>query len=108
MNKYLLFIFAALLPLLASAQNKVEIDGVYYNLDLGTRHAEVVSGNRKYSGDLILPRTVVYGDVEYKVTSIGDNAFSSCKMLDSVIIPEGVMRIGCRKNKRHTDKLLAQ
>ena len=94
MKKYLLPLFAVFLPIWTSAQTKVEIDGVCYNLDSGSKQAEVVPGNRKHSGDLILPGTVMYGNVRYGVTSIGDNAFSSCKMLESVIIPESVTRIG--------------
>ena len=41
MKKHLLLLFTALLPLVASAQTKVEIDGIWYNLNAETSEAEV-------------------------------------------------------------------
>lgn len=94
MKKSLLFLFAALLPMLASAQTKVEIDGIWYNLTKGNKTAEVTSCPTKYSGDLVIPEIVTYAGAEYKVTGIGNNAFASCSFLGSIIIPDGVVRIG--------------
>lgn len=83
-----------LLPLVASAQNKVEIDGIWYNLTAENKTAEVASSPTKYSGDLVIPEAVVFQGKSYSVTSIGNNAFASCNMLGSIIIPEGVKSIG--------------
>ena len=44
LKKALLALFAMLLPLVASAQTKVEIDGIWYNLTSETKQAEVTSG----------------------------------------------------------------
>ena len=87
MKKHLLLLFAALLPMLASAQTKVEIDGIWYNLNAETREAEVTfKGDRynsydEYSGSITIPATVTYGGVAYSVTSIGNYAFDLCQNL---------------------------
>ena len=93
MKKHLLFLFAALLPLLASAQTKVEIDGIWYNLTTETHTAEVTRGGN-YSGSITIPATVTYDGVAYSVTSIGNYAFYDCSSLTSITIPEGVTSIG--------------
>ena len=94
MKKHLLLLFAALLPLQASAQ-AVEIDGIWYNLNAETSEAEVASGT-KYSGDITIPTIVTYDGVAYSVTSIGKGAFSRCTSLTAINIPEGVKSIGRR------------
>ena len=84
--KKLLFFFALLLPLAASAVT-VEINGIYYNLVKKLKTAEVISNpNFGYydwtdeisyvSVDVEIPATVFYDGVTYDVTSIGDYAFS--------------------------------
>ena len=94
-KKVLALLFAALLPLVASAQTKVEIDGIWYNLTAETREAEVTSsGGTKYSGSITIPATVTHNGVEYSVTSIGDFAFDGCSSLTAITIPEGVTSIG--------------
>ena len=95
MKKHLLFIFAALLPLLASAQTEVEIDGIWYNLVSKAKLAEVKSsGGTKYSGTITIPATVTYEGEAYSVTSIGSSAFSGCSSLTAVHIPASVTSIG--------------
>jgi hypothetical protein len=101
MKKHLLFIFATLLPLLSSAQTKVEIDGIWYNLVSKAKQAEVTfkgdsydSYDNEYSGSITLPATVTYDGVTYSVTSIGDEAFFYCSSLTAITIPKGVTSIG--------------
>ena len=94
MKKHLLFLFTALLPLLASAQTKVVIDGIWYNLDEDTKQAEVTyEGRGEYSGSITIPAMVTYEGVSYSVTSIGEDAFGECFSLTTVTIPEGVTSI---------------
>ena len=94
MKKHLLILFAALLPLVASAE-KVEIDGIWYNLYSDESQAEVTyKGDRswdydEYSGSITIPATVTHNGVEYSVTSIGEEAFYGCSSLTAINIPEG-------------------
>ena len=92
MKRTLLFILA-FLPMLASAQNAVEIDGIYYNLFIDNQ-AEVTWNPNEYKGDVVIPESVTYNGVVYNVTSIGDKAFIICFDLTSVTIPENVFSIG--------------
>ena len=49
---------------------------------------------KKYVGDIAIPSTVTYGDKTYTVIRIGNSAFSGCRELTSVTIPETVTSIG--------------
>lgn len=90
--KSLMTFLLALLPILASA-DAIEIKGVYYNLDAVGKTAEVTKNPDKYTGDVVIPKSVKYEGVTYKVTSIGGFAFSFCKVLTSVAIPNTVTAI---------------
>lgn len=97
-----LFIAALTLmsPILANAENFVK-DGVYYNYIKGTNNVEVTyrgsyssTYKDEYIGDIIIPEKVTYGTTEYTVTAIGWSAFSSCKRVKSVVLPETIKEIG--------------
>ena len=93
-KKVLVAFFAVLMPLVASAE-KVEIDGIWYNLVSKAKVAEVTSSDgTKYSGSITIPATVTYDGVSYSVTSIGDMAFYYCSSLTAITLPEGVTSIG--------------
>ena len=95
MKKQVLFIIMMLMPLMASASTN--INGIYYNLNSTNKVAEVTSvpsGTAKYSGSVVIPKTVAYGGETYSVTSIGVSAFSGCSGLTSIIIPNSVITIG--------------
>lgn len=81
-----------MMPLMASAE-KVEIDGIYYNLDLEAKTAEVTSNPNQYSGNIIIPENVSFENILCDVISIGFRAFEDCNGLTSVIIPNSVKKI---------------
>ena len=72
---------------------KIEIKGINYRLNEETLTAEVIA-EKEYEGDIIIPETVVFQEVAYRVTSIGDHAFYCCKSLTSIVIPDSVTSIG--------------
>ena len=85
-----------------SAQNS---DGVtiYYRYTNGSTGSSVSvtyngssysSYSNRYSGNVVIPETVIYNGNTYSVTSIASSAFSECSGLTSVTIPEGVTSIG--------------
>ena len=92
MRKLLLLFFLTILPLAASALDEVEIDGIKYKL-YENNQAAVTSRSDKYSGDIIIPRSIISGDVTYSVTSIGYNAFRGSCDLTSITIPNSVTNI---------------
>ena len=100
MKRHLLLLFTALLPLVASAQTNVEIDGIWYNLVSMAKVAEVTfkgdsyDSYNEYSGSITIPATVTYEGVTCSVKNIGDEAFRRCRSLTAITIPEGVKSIG--------------
>ena len=89
MKKILLSLFAVLLSCSALAID-VEIDGINYSLNEITRKASVISKSPTYSGDVGIPSSVTYSDVNYSVTSIGSRAFADCTDFTSIEIPNSV------------------
>lgn len=75
------------------------INGIKYRLDEENLTAEVTYKEEAYEeeayeGDIVIPETVVFEKVSYRVTSIGDEAFLGCSSLTSIVIPDSVTSIG--------------
>jgi hypothetical protein len=68
-------------------------DGFKFTLNLQDQTAEATG----YSGtntEIVIPNTITFDGKEYKVTSIGYEAFSGCTGLSSITIPASVTEIG--------------
>ncbi len=107
MKKILLACLMTLFSISTWAGNGIEVDGIYYNFSDDTLEATVTcSGNEgvgasatnDYTGDIVIPETVVYEGKTYTVTAIGDYAFhgtsTTYSNVSSVSIPKTVTSIG--------------
>ena len=78
----------------------VQIGDLYYNLNTTDRTAEVTYENTtstNYSslpGDVVIPATVKYRNIDFSVISITNQAFANCKVIQSISIPATVNTIG--------------
>ena len=86
------------------------INGINYRLNEETLTAEVIK-KEGYEGNIIIPETVVLNEVTYRVTSIGERAFSRCKELDFIrfggtIAQWKQIELGIRWKYRSSTKLV--
>ena len=93
-----LLLLTLLLPAIAKAHD-FEVDGIYYNIITSNEVEVTFLGNEygnpdSYSGDIVVPATVLYNDTTYAVTAIGFRAFDGCTAVTSVTIPNSVIYIG--------------
>ena len=104
MKHTLLFIVSVLASLtmsaVANAGETVKIDGLWYSLFYDqyfeTYEAHVTNGNKGISdaiGDIVIPETVEYEGISYRVTEISSRAFYDSEVT-SVAIPNSVRSIG--------------
>ena len=84
---------AAMVPATMSAYDFKEGD-IYYDVN-GTQVTVTREGENvaSYSGDVVIPATVVHNGVEYTVTAICNGTFSYCHNLTSIEIPNTIVRI---------------
>lgn len=87
---------------------QAKINGIYYNFyyknnvhsaEVTYKNGDLVSGGNivytsDYTGNVVIPESVIYNGTTYKVTTIGNNAFRSCGGLTSIEIPNSVTSIG--------------
>lgn len=85
----------------AVCAEKVEVNGVFYNLNKEEKTAEVTFYGddwlflqNNYTGSLSIPKSIEHESITYKVTAIGEGAFYYCKDLKSVSLPESIKTIG--------------
>ncbi|MBO7267966.1 MAG: leucine-rich repeat protein [Bacteroidaceae bacterium] len=100
--KQMLITIAVLLCSATANAHDFEVDGIYYNIISASDLTAAVTykGNsydeisNEYSGEVIIPETVVYKSKVLKVTSIAHRAFRDCNELTSIEIPNSVAFIG--------------
>ena len=96
MKKSFLFLFLTiLLYSLGSFGQTYTIDGIYYVITSPSTVEVSHDGNfyPNYTGEVIIPSTIVIDTITYSVTSIGDAAFFQCSSLTSITIPNSVSSI---------------
>ena len=93
MKKFLLLALLMVSSLTGWAYDVV-VDGIYYNVMVMAKTAEVTYGDAKYTGNVEVPTSIVVEGVECSVTSIRGGAFGDCSGLTSVTIPNSVTNIG--------------
>ena len=78
-----------------------EASGLYYKItgdntvEVTYSDELLLTGNNSYIGDIIIPETVTYGGVTYTVTAVGAWAFYQCyDQLTSVVMPNTVITLG--------------
>ena len=93
--KHLATIVTMLLCCVTANAQTFEVDGLKYTVySSSDMTVSVGKGSVTPSGNIVIPSTVTYNEKEYRVTSIGDDAFYHCSSLTSITIPEGVISIG--------------
>lgn len=97
-----ILVVAILLCSMPTTAHEFEIDGKYYNIKSSTAQTVEVTykGNNysqyndEYFGHIVIPETITYNNICYKVTDITSYAFKGCSELISVEIPSSVTFIG--------------
>lgn len=68
--------------------------GLTYDLYQAGRTATVTGYDGNVEGNLEIPATVTYNGIEYRVTTIGESAFTNQDGMTSVTVPNSVTSIG--------------
>ena len=77
----------------------VEVNGIHYKLNSENNTAIVMENkvegvNYPELTEVVIPATITSEEVTYRVTAIGDRAFSDCSTLTSVELPNTLDSIG--------------
>lgn len=92
MKKFFIFLFMFISsPFIL--KGAVEVNGIFYNLDNNLKVAEVTANPSYYSGDIVIPENIDYAGNQYKVTTIGYNAFRKCSELNTIVLPNSIKTI---------------
>lgn len=93
-----------LLPFVSTYAYDLEYQGLFYDIDFNSKTMTVVNPfyNPNYyrpyygycSGRITIPSSIKFGDNDYTVTAIGENAFNNCSDLTAIVIPNSITKIG--------------
>lgn len=97
---YTLFI-ALLVSVETLFASNTSVGGIWYDFDSSSQTASVTYHGASYSsyindytGAVVIPATITYNGIVFRVTSIGKNAFRACEGLTSISIASSVESIG--------------
>ncbi|MBP5714132.1 MAG: leucine-rich repeat protein [Prevotella sp.] len=94
-KRIIMWMLAALLPVMVWGQTEKLIDGIYYKLYSSARQAIVSSpSNGYYSGVVTIPDGFTDDNITYSVTQIDSKAFYGCEGLTVVTLPSSIVKIG--------------
>lgn len=101
MKKTIFLSFLLLLSIIAKGHD-IEVDGIYYLIN-GNEATVSFEGDvydyetheHYYTGDIVIPETITYEGITYRVTSIGYMAFYLCGV-NSVVLPNSIVTIDSR------------
>lgn len=96
MKRGFLSLMLSLLCITTVMAYDMEVNGVCYNItDAEAKTVEVAAkgGLLGYSGEIVIPASVSYEEVEYSVTAIGNKAFTNSVGMTSIEIPGSVITI---------------
>ena len=92
-TKLFTLLFALLATIGIVNAGKVNIGGLYYDLDDVNKTATVAQHNQ-CAGAIVIPSSVISNGTEYTVTSVGAYAFADCTGMVSITIPNTITSIG--------------
>ena len=81
-----------------------EVEGYYYNIISDDDSTVEITNDGEggvYSGEVVIPNTVVYNDKIYTTVAIGEYAFVGCSELSSITIPNTIVEIKIGFHARH-------
>lgn len=78
---------------LSASAYDFEVDGMYFSRYFPSEVC-ITSGEIKYSGDINIPESVTFNNEVFKIVAVGNSAFTDCKYLKSVTIPNSVTTFG--------------
>ncbi len=102
MKRKLYTILACLVCVVQVWAYDFEVDGIYYN-QIDYNEVEVTyrgdeygtdQDRGRYEGNVVIPASITVSGTTYNVTGIGEEAFTNCIDIQSVVIPNSVTSIG--------------
>ena len=71
----------------------INLNGICYQRNSQSSLKIVANTENPYSGDLVIPSSVIYDGNEMQVTEIGAGAFSNCQELTRLVIPNTIVKV---------------
>jgi len=75
-----------------------EKDGIYYNIISASDKTVYVTyddiNNSQYSGNIVIPKTIIYNGIEFKIIDVDYQAFPFCKNIKSITLPKDLPNFG--------------